>query len=115
MRKARYLAGVRHETSLPAGNASREQRRRARFEFLATELQAGHVSASLAMTSTNPANAARYRHLARKAYNAVIRFWPTLPLQRDEDEQIRSQLASLESKMEELAQLQHGASRMVMK
>lgn len=91
------------EHSQTADNGWRERCRRARLEFLMVELQTGHVFASLATTSTHPANAARYRHLAREAYHAVIRFWPALPLQRDEDARLRSQLASLESKIEELA------------
>lgn len=104
--QAPYFAGMQDEHSSTTNEELRERRRRARLDFLIAELQTGHVSASLAMTSTHPANAARYCHFAREAYGAVVRFWPTLPLRDDEDELIRSQLASLELKIEELAQLQ---------
>lgn len=91
------------EHSQTADNGWRERCRRARLEFLITELQTGHVFASLAITSTNPANVTRYRHLAREAYDTVMRFWPTLPLHIDEHKRLGVGLASLESKIEELA------------
>lgn len=74
----------------------RERCRRARLEFLLTELQTARVSASLAMTSTDPANAAQYRDFAWKAHDAVIHFRPTLVLEHHEDERITWELASLE-------------------
>lgn len=93
-----------------ATTGSREWRRRVRLDFLMAELQTGHVSASLAMTSNDPARAAWYRDLGWEAHDAVVRFRPTVSLSYDEDKQIRAELASLESMLNELAEPQGGAS-----
>lgn len=56
------------------------------------------------MTSNDAARAAWYRYLGWEAHDAVVRFRPTLVLSHDEDDQISSELESLELKLENLEQ-----------
>ncbi len=67
--------------------------------FLRAELQTGLTLANIALEATRRQTTARNRTNARKAYDAILRFFPKVKLSADETEEIKSLLEQLKSKL----------------
>ena len=72
--------------------------------FLRAELQTGLTLANIALETTRRQATARNRANARKAYDAILRFFPKVNLSAGETEEITSSLEQLKSKLQRLGE-----------
>ena len=76
----------------------------AEVSFLRSELQVGFTLTRIALESTRRETTARNRANARKAYAAILRFFPKVKLSADETDEIKSLLEQLKSKLRRLGE-----------
>lgn len=77
---------------------------RSETDFLRTEILTGLTMAKIALDSTRKSKRERNRANARKAYDAVLHFMRSSPLEGDEADEIKRGLAQLKSELVKLGE-----------